>query len=186
MHPPTARRQQLHPIADMNLRREGYERRIIEVEHDSFTPIIFSTSGGWGPSATVAFRRLAGLLSDKLSQPHSRTLGLLRCKAAFSLLDSTIMWLRGARSSFHNLLWWSVGMVSLWTSLQVRPGCQIHTDLLLLLFANTIITINTVPMYFTFCVVYCTDLSMLLWCISYKMEVAVSGYADYVLHATVT
>ena len=38
------------------------ERRIIEVEHGFFTPIILSTSGGWGPSATVAFRRPAGLL----------------------------------------------------------------------------------------------------------------------------
>ena len=54
------------------------------------------------PSATLAFRRLAGLLSDKLSQPYSRTLGLLRCKVALVLLDSTFMCLRGARSSFHN------------------------------------------------------------------------------------
>ena len=52
MHPPTARHQQPHPIADMNLRR-AYKRRIIEVEHGSFTPIVLLTSGGWGPSATV-------------------------------------------------------------------------------------------------------------------------------------
>ena len=83
-------------------KRRAYERRIIEVEHGSFTPIVLSTSGGWGPAATVAFKRLASLLSDKLVQPYSRTLGFLRCKIAFSLLDSAIMCLRGAQSSFHS------------------------------------------------------------------------------------
>ena len=33
-----------------------YKRRVIEVEHWTFTPLVLSTSGGWGPSATVAFR----------------------------------------------------------------------------------------------------------------------------------
>ena len=61
-----------------------------------------NTSGGWGPSATVAFRMLAGLLSDKRAQPYSTTLGIIRCKIAFSLLHSTIMCLRGDRSSFHS------------------------------------------------------------------------------------
>jgi len=83
-------------------KRRAYERRIIEVEHDSFTPIVLSTSGGWGPLTTVAFRRLAGPLSIKHSQPYSTTLGFMRCKIAFSLIEPTIMCLRGARSSFHN------------------------------------------------------------------------------------
>ena len=40
-------------------KRRIYEKRIIEVEHGSFTPIVLSSSGGWGPSATVAFKELA-------------------------------------------------------------------------------------------------------------------------------
>ena len=76
--------------------KRTYERRIIEVEHDAFTPIVLSTSGGWGPSATVAFWRLVGLVSDKRMQPNSTTLGFIHCKIIFSLLDSTIMCLRGA------------------------------------------------------------------------------------------
>ena len=90
-------------------KRRAYERRILEVEHGSFTPIVLSTSGGWGPSATVAFRRLAGLLSVKHTQPYSTTLGFMRCKIAFSLLDSTIMCLRGARSSFHSPAYNTIG-----------------------------------------------------------------------------
>ena len=83
-------------------KRRAYERSIIEVEHGSFTPIVLSTSGGWGPSATVAFLRLASLLLDMRAQPYSMTLGFIRCKITFSLLDSTIMCLRGTRSSFHS------------------------------------------------------------------------------------
>jgi len=82
-------------------KRRMYEKRVSEVEHGSFTPIVLSSSGGWGPSATVAFKRLASLFSKKLDQPYSRTLTFLRCKVTFSLLDSAIMCLRRARSSLH-------------------------------------------------------------------------------------
>ena len=81
-------------------KRKAYERRINEVEHSSFTQIVLSASGGWGPSATVAFQRLAGVLLDKSAQPYSTTLGFNCCKITFSLLDSTC--LRGAQSSFHS------------------------------------------------------------------------------------
>ena len=77
------------------------EKRVNEVEHGSLMPIVLSSSGGWGPSATMAFKRLASLLYPKLNQPYSRTLTFIRCKVAFSLLDSVIMCLRRARSSFH-------------------------------------------------------------------------------------
>ena len=83
-------------------KRRKYERRVLHVEHGSFTPLVFSTSGGWGPSATVTFRRLASLISNKVSQSYSATLGFIRCKIAFSLIDSAVMCLRGARSSTHN------------------------------------------------------------------------------------
>ena len=107
-------------------KRRAYERRIIEVEHGSFTPIVLSTSGGWGPLATVAFRRLAGLLSIKHSQPYSTTLGFIWSKIAFSLVKSKIMCLQGARSSFHNPTHNTIGgRTALWTSSQTRPGCSI-------------------------------------------------------------
>ena len=61
-------------------KRREYERRVLEVEHGTFTPLVLSTSGGWGPSATVAFRRLAGLIATKHNQAYSTTLQFIRCK----------------------------------------------------------------------------------------------------------
>ena len=80
-------------------KKRQYERRVIDVEHGTFTPLIFSSSGGWSPSTTVALRRLADLLAKKHSQSYATTMGLLRCRVNYSLLDSAIMCLRGARSS---------------------------------------------------------------------------------------
>ncbi len=84
-----------------NLKKRHYEQRIREVEHSSFTPLVFSTTGGLGPAASTTYKRLASKLSDKWNQPYSSTMGWLRCRLSFSLLRSSIMCIRGARSSAH-------------------------------------------------------------------------------------
>ena len=74
---------------------------ILEVEHGTVTPLLLSTSGGWGPSATDAFRRAAGLIASKQSQLYSMTLQFIRCKISFSLIHSASMCVCGLQSSFH-------------------------------------------------------------------------------------
>ena len=83
-------------------KRRSYERRIIEVEHGTFTPLVFSTSGGWGPAATVTYKRLASMIAEKYGQSYNSTLRFIRCKIAYSLLDSAVMCLRAPRSSMHS------------------------------------------------------------------------------------
>ena len=58
-------------------KRRAYEQRVLEVEHGTFTPFVLSTSGGWGPSAMVAFKRLAGLISVKHDQLYSSTISFI-------------------------------------------------------------------------------------------------------------
>ena len=79
----------------------GYTTGMSSVEHGTFTSLVLSTSGGWGSSAMVAFKRLAGLISKKYDQPYSSTLSFIRCKITFSLIDSAIACLRAPRSVFH-------------------------------------------------------------------------------------
>ena len=83
-------------------KKRVYDEQVREVEHGTFSPLVFSTSGGMGPIATVVYRRIASLIAEKQQQPYSWTLFWLRCKLSFSLLRSAIMCLRGARSSFHH------------------------------------------------------------------------------------
>ena len=46
-------------------RRRKYEQRIREIEMSSFTPLVFSTSGGMNGCSNVFFKRLAYLFSLK-------------------------------------------------------------------------------------------------------------------------
>ena len=48
-----------------NEKRRSYQRRVLEVEHGSFTPLVFSATGGMGPAAHVTYGRLASLLAEK-------------------------------------------------------------------------------------------------------------------------
>ena len=80
-----------------------YEQRIREVEHSSFTPLILSTTGGLGQAATIFYKRLASLLSEKWGQSYNSTVGWLRCRLSFSLLRASIMCIRGARSSANHV-----------------------------------------------------------------------------------
>ena len=77
----------------------AYEQRVREVEHGSFTPLVMSLSGGCGNSATIFYKRLASMLTEKWDQPYSTTLAWMRCKLSFALLRSSIQCIRGARSA---------------------------------------------------------------------------------------
>ena len=82
-------------------KRYCYDERIRLVEHGSFTPPTFTVGGGIGPAASIFYKRLASILSERNSKPYSMVLNWLRCLLSFSLLRSSILCLRGARSSYH-------------------------------------------------------------------------------------
>ena len=52
-----------------NEKKRNYEDRVKEVEHGSFTPLVFSTSGGMGGLATTTYKRLASQIATKKDQP---------------------------------------------------------------------------------------------------------------------
>ena len=82
-----------------NQKKRVYEQRIRDVEHGSFVPLVMSVTGGLGRIATTVYKRLASMLSNKWNQPYSTTMCWLRCRLSFSLLRSSILAIRGARSS---------------------------------------------------------------------------------------
>ena len=55
-------------------KKRAYERRILKVEHASFTPLIFSATGGLGREATVVYKRIAAQLSAKWGHSNSSTM----------------------------------------------------------------------------------------------------------------
>ena len=83
-------------------KKQAYTQRILEVEHSSFTPLVFSATGGMGREATCFYKCLATMLTQKWDYSYSTTLCWLRCRLTFSLIRSAIQSLRGARSSQHH------------------------------------------------------------------------------------
>ena len=68
-----------------------------EIEHGSFTPLVFTSVGGMAGEATVFYRRMASLLATKRDQPYAVVMGWLRCTFSFLLIRAAIMCVRGTR-----------------------------------------------------------------------------------------
>ena len=80
-------------------KERAYDLRIREVEHSSFTPLVFSATGGMGHKANIFYKRLASLLFEKWKEPYAAVLKWIRCRLSFCLLHSAIQCIWGARSS---------------------------------------------------------------------------------------
>ena len=85
-----------------NEKRRVYERRVGEIEHASFAPFVMSCTGGIGPWTTITLKRLGALIAEKHSTPYSSIMGLLRCRLSFAMIRSSIMSIRGSRSSHRH------------------------------------------------------------------------------------
>ena len=83
-------------------KRRKYEERIREVEHGTFTPLVFSATGGKSTTAEIFYKRLASLISEKNNQDYATTMGWISCCISFSLIRSAVMCVRGSRSSYHH------------------------------------------------------------------------------------
>ena len=75
-----------------------YDQCIREVEYACFSPLVFSTSGGFGPVSTLFIKRLALLHSEKFQCLYSTTVNFIRCRFSFSILKSALRCLHGSRS----------------------------------------------------------------------------------------
>ena len=60
-------------------KKREYGERVREVEQASFTPLVFSTTGGMGGEALTFYRRLTDMLSHHSSTSYSGTLAWIRC-----------------------------------------------------------------------------------------------------------
>ena len=78
-------------------KKRNYNSRVLQVERGSFSPLIFSTTGGMGPEATKYHKRVAELLSVKRGEEYSHVMNYVRTKIRFSILKSTLVAVRGVR-----------------------------------------------------------------------------------------
>ena len=80
-----------------NIKKKNYEQRVIQVEKCSFTPLVYSTSGGMAPQARVFHKRLAELIAEKTKEEFRDVISTMRTKLSFALLKSVLISVRGSR-----------------------------------------------------------------------------------------
>ena len=79
-------------------KKRKYASRIIEVENGTFTPLVFTTTGGMSQECQRYHSRLAELISSKKLEEYPTTLTWIRTKVSFAILRTSLVCLRGTRS----------------------------------------------------------------------------------------
>ena len=90
--------EQAHSTNEQEKKR-GYAERILQIEGGTFTPLVFTTSGGMAKEAKAFYDSLAQLISDKKQEPRSYITAWLRTRLSFALVRTALLCLRGSRTS---------------------------------------------------------------------------------------
>ena len=86
-----------HQLTDsMRKIRRGFTYSVSVMWNTACFP---TSTGGMGKEASIFYKRMASLLSEKHGQTYSTTMAWLRCVLSFSLLRSSILCFRGHRSA---------------------------------------------------------------------------------------
>ena len=86
--------KQNHRIHE-NEKKRKYNSRVTEIEQGTFTPLVFTTTGGMADECLRYHSRLAELLSAKKQAP---TISWVRAKVSFAILRRALLCLRGSRT----------------------------------------------------------------------------------------
>ena len=98
---PTYQKQTLKAahISNEKAKKREYSKRVRDVEHGSFTPLVFSCFGGMSIECSKFYNRVSDLLSDKRNISGSLSRSWIRTKLSFSLLKTANLCIRGSKTS---------------------------------------------------------------------------------------
>ena len=85
-------------IANEKEKRRAYGHRVIEIEHGSFTPLVFTSHGGCGWEADRFISELTFKLSEKRNISQSVVTNWVRTKLSFATIRAAILCIRGSRN----------------------------------------------------------------------------------------
>ena len=81
-----------------NEKKRQYAERVMEIEQGTFTPLVFTTTGGMADECVKYHSRLAELIATKKGESYSSAISWIRAKVSFAIVRSAILCLRGSRS----------------------------------------------------------------------------------------
>ena len=86
-----------------NENKRQYAERVMEIEQGTFTPRVFTTTGGMAVECVKYQSRLAELIANKKGESYSSPISWMRTKVSFAIVRSAMLCLRGSRSRRRQL-----------------------------------------------------------------------------------
>ena len=79
-------------------KKRQYNQRIMNIEHGTFTPLVFSISGSVGSECSRFHKQIANRMALKCEERYEKIYSIIRCRISFLILRSALMCIRGSRS----------------------------------------------------------------------------------------
>ena len=77
--------------------------RVLEIEKGTFTPVVFSCSGGASLEASRLLKAIASKLADKRKEPYSTSISFVRRRISFDQIKTCVISFRGDRGAEREL-----------------------------------------------------------------------------------
>ena len=84
-----------------NAKKREYLQRVLEIEHGTFTPLVFGTNGGVGEECQRFLTHLAGKLSEVNNERYESVITWIRTRLSMELTRASLLCLRGSRVPFR-------------------------------------------------------------------------------------
>ena len=79
-------------------KKRRYNNRIMNVEHGTFTPLMFPVNGGMAKECLKFHKFVAEKIANKSGCRYEKVLSIIKCKLSFLILRASLMCVRGSRS----------------------------------------------------------------------------------------
>ena len=89
--------QQIYHIHE-NEKKRHYSKRVLDIEHGTFTPLVFNPTGGKGKECLMYHGRLAQLIAIKKGEQYAKTISWIRNRTSLALLRTALVCLKGSRT----------------------------------------------------------------------------------------
>ena len=85
-------------------KKRQYNARVMELEHSTFTPLVYSIKGVMAKECQIYHKALAEKLAVKTGESYNEVSRLIRIKLSFIVMKSALLCIRGSRSTNRDSL----------------------------------------------------------------------------------
>jgi hypothetical protein len=82
-------------------KKREYLQRVLEIEHGTFTPLVFGTNGGMGDECQRFMSHLSNKLAEKTNDTYASVCTWLRTRLSMEITKAAVLCVRGSKVPFR-------------------------------------------------------------------------------------